>query len=70
MTEAEKKQKITERYNRKIDQRIQQQQNALDEAEIDLAVSEKLEDERGKEKHSKRIENIKANIKDLQDLKE
>lgn len=70
MTEAEKQQKIAEKYRRKIDQRIEQQQLALDEAEIDMKVAQKLDDARGVERHAKRIEAIDERIEALQSERE
>lgn len=70
MTQAEKDQKIAEKYNKKIDQRIDQQKLALDEAEIDLEVAEKLQDSRLIERHQKRVDNINEKIEALESQRE
>lgn len=63
-----KNRKIREKYNRKIEQRIEQQQDVLDYAEIDLAVAEKLENASQVARHKARIENVKKRIAELKNL--
>lgn len=70
MNEQIKQRKITEKFNQKIEQRIAQQQEVLDYAEIDLAVSEKLDNEHQVARHKARIENVKKRIAELEAQKE
>lgn len=67
MSEQEKEQRVKERYNKKIKQRIEHQQSVLDEREIDLEVAKKLEQDHKIERHKKEIENVKDRIEALKD---
>ena len=65
-----KTEKIAQQLNKEIDRKIEQQQILLENTEVDLEVAKKLDDQHRAKRSEKRIKNIKARIKELEDKKE
>lgn len=70
MDKKTKQRMVTQRLNKKLDDRIRQQQEVFDLAEIDMEVSKRLDNPEGVERHKEKMANAEAEIKRLEAMKE